>query len=259
MPGWMLPDPDRERPSMLLRAAIRLCLVFALVLVGSVAATAAPSGHWQAVLVAGDIAQPVFDNAARAMGLWLAERGIAAADIHRLNASAGPRNPVSEPATLGQVLNRISGLNSRPGDNCFVFITSHGAPSRGIFLARDDEMLQPAALARALVSGCGTVPTVVIVSGCYSGSFTRGIMAAPNRIVMTAARADRPSFGCAADRTYTVFDACLLGALPHAATWRAVFAETKECVEERERELKAEPSHPQAYFGTAVRDLPVRF
>ena len=73
-----------------------------------------------------------------------------------------------------------------------------------------------------------------------------------------AARADRSSFGCAADRTYTVFDACLLGALPHATTWQAVFAETKDCVQRRERQDRETPSLPQAWFGAAVRDLAVR-
>jgi hypothetical protein len=84
-------------------------------------------------------------------------------------------------------------------------------------------------------------------------------MAAPNRIILTAARADRPSFGCAADRTYTVYDACLLGALPHAMTWLALFAETKGCVQIREHELDATPSYPQASFGAAVRNLPLQF
>jgi hypothetical protein len=140
-----------------------------------------------------------------------------------------------------------------------VFITSHGGHNLGIYLSRDDEMLRPSALARALATGCGAAPTVVIVSGCYSGSFARGSMTARNRIVLTAARADRPSFGCAAERTYTVYDACLLGALPHATTWRGVFTETKDCVELRERQLDAEPSHPQAWFGAAVRNLPLQF
>jgi hypothetical protein len=84
-------------------------------------------------------------------------------------------------------------------------------------------------------------------------------MTAPNRIILTAARADRSSFGCAADRTYTVYDACLLGALPHAASWRAVFAETKDCVQRRERQDNETPSLPQASFGAAVRHLPLQF
>src|SRR5262249_22448515 len=159
----------------------------------------------------------------RAVALWLVEHNIAAADIHRLSAAAGPRNRAAEPATLDRVLRRIAALHGGPGDHCLVFITSHGAPDQGIYLARKNEMLHPAAPATALSAGCGTAPTVVVISGCYSGSFASGAMAAPNRIVLTAARADRPSFGCAAERTYTVFDACLLGALPHAATWRAAY------------------------------------
>ena len=217
----------------------------------------APVEHWQVVLVAGDTAQPVFDNAVKAVDLWLGEHGVAGADIHRLAASAPPRDPAIEPATLAHVLDRIAGLHAQPGEGCFVFITSHGAPGQGIYLSRNDEMLRPAALARALNAGCGAAPTVVIVSGCYSGSFTRGAMARPNRIVLTAARADRPSFGCAAERTYTVYDSCFLGALPHATTWRGVFSDVRDCVMTREHELDAEPSHPQASFGAAVRNLPL--
>jgi len=237
----------------------RFCTAFlALAAIGGAAPPPEPE-HWQAVLVAGDTAQPVFDNAVKAMDLWLTQHGVAEADIHRLAASARSRDPTTEPATLDRVLGRVAALHSRPGDGCFVFITSHGGHGTGIYLSRDDEMLRPAALARALDTGCGGVPTVVVVSGCYSGTFAHGAMAAPNRIVLTAARADRPSFGCAAERTYTVYDSCLLGALPHAPTWRAIFTETKACVETREHELEATPSFPQASFGAAVRNLPLQF
>jgi hypothetical protein len=101
------------------------------------------------------------------------------------------------------------------------------------------------------------VPTVVIASGCYSGSFAAGPMPAPNRIIMTAARADRPSFGCQADRTYTVFDECLLAALPRARLWHGVFDITNACVRQREAEMRVLPSQPQHFYGERVRDLPV--
>lgn len=244
------------------RPIVRICVIIAAA-IGAIGANPPPIqpsvAHWQAVLVAGDTAQPVFDNATKALDLWLTEHGVAEADIHRLAASARRRDPGIEPATLDRVLGRIAALRSHAGDGCLVFITSHGGRGRGVYLAREDEMLRPAALARALDTGCAAVPTVVIVSSCYSGSFARGAMAAPNRVVLTAARADRPSFGCAPERTYTVYDACLLGALPHAVTWHGVFAETKDCVEAREHELDADPSWPQASFGAAVRDLPLRF
>jgi hypothetical protein len=231
----------------------------AIAVMGAKPFEAPPVERWQVVLVAGDTAQPVFDNAAKAVDMWLVEHGVAPEDIHRLAASASPRDPSVEPATLERVLGRIADLRAGTGEGCFVFITSHGAHGLGLYLARHDQMLKPAALARALGAGCRAVPTVVIVSSCYSGTFAHGAMAAPNRIILTAARADRPSFGCAADRTYTDYDACLLGALPHAATWRGVYGDTRGCVERRERQENDLPSHPQASFGAAVRNLPLQF
>jgi hypothetical protein len=211
---------------------------------------------WQAVLVAGDDAQPVFDNAVDTLQRWLGAAGVPISDIHRL--SAAPRDPRVEPASAERIIQSIASLRARPGTGCLVFITSHGQEGRGIWLAYSGEYLEPERLAQALSIGCAGAPSVVILSSCYSGAFTQGAMRAQNRIVLSAARADRPSFGCQADRTYTVFDECLLGALPRAPTWRAVYAASLGCVRARERQLQVLASQPQAWFGAAVRDLGVR-
>jgi Peptidase C13 family len=214
---------------------------------------AKPAPQWQAVLAAGDNAQPVFDNATEALGRFLTARGVQPADIHRLSAGdAG-----AEPSSADRLLARVASLPARPRERCLIFITSHGREDEGVWLAYEREYLQPNALAQALSGGCARVPTVVIVSACFSGSFAEGGMRAPNRIILTAARPDRPSFGCQADRIYTFFDECLIMALPRAPTWRAVFAETAACVGRLERKLRARPSEPRAFFGSAVRDLPV--
>ncbi len=209
------------------------------------------------MLAAGDDEEPVFDNAVRPVARFLTQHGVAAADIHRL--SAAPGGPETEPATVAELTRRIAHLPVEPGDRCLVFVTSHGAQGKGIYLAYHDEMLRPSALAAALSGTCASVPTVVIVSGCYSGSFAAAPVAAPKRIILTAARADRPSFGCQADRTYTVFDECLLAALPRVTGWQAVFAGTAACVRNRERALRVLPSLPQASFGAAIRRLPLWF
>ena len=52
------------------------------------ATTANPAARWQVVLAAGDDAEPVFDNATRALSQRLAAAGVPAANIHRLSASA---------------------------------------------------------------------------------------------------------------------------------------------------------------------------
>jgi hypothetical protein len=222
-------------------------------------AVASTAASWQVVLAAGDDAEPVFDNATRALGKRLATAGVPAANIHRLSASTGELGAAVEPATASVLLQRIAELPARPGDRCLIFLTSHGERGAGLWLARSNTALSPDELARALSHGCAAVPTVVVVSACYSGGFAAGEMAKPNRIVLTAARNDRPSFGCQAHRVYNFFDECLLGTLPKSASWRAVFDGSKECVRRMEHALGERPSEPQAYFGAAIANLNVGF
>jgi hypothetical protein len=223
------------------------------------ATTANPAARWQVVLAAGDDAEPVFDNAARALGQRLAAAGVPAANIHRLSASGAEVGAAVEPALVNVLLQRIGTLPARPGDRCLIFLTSHGERGAGLWLARSNTAVSPDQLAQALSRGCAAVPTVVVVSACYSGGFATGKMAKPNRIVLTAARNDRPSFGCQVHRVYNFFDECLLGALPKSATWRAVADGSRECVHRMERALGERPSEPQAYFGAVVANLDVGF
>jgi len=223
------------------------------------ATTANPAARWQVVLAAGDDAEPVFDNAARALGQRLAAAGVPAANIHRLSASGAEVGAAVEPALANVLLQRIGTLPARPGDRCLIFLTSHGERGAGLWLARSNTAVSPDQLAQALSRGCAAVPTVVVVSACYSGGFATGKMAKPNRIVLTAARNDRPSFGCQVHRVFNFFDECLLGALPKSATWRAVADGSRECVHRMERALGERPSEPQAYFGAVVANLDVGF
>jgi hypothetical protein len=220
---------------------------------------AGAAGTWQVVLAAGDDAEPVFDNATHEMNRRLAAAGIPPGNIRRLSASAPGLAAGAEPATAEVLLRRIAELPARPGDQCLIFLTSHGERGSGVWLARSNRALTPDELARALSRGCAAVPTVVIVSACYSGSFAAGKMTRSNRIVLTAARGDRPSFGCQAHRTYNFFDECLLGALPQAATWRSVSDGADRCVRRMEHALGVQPSEPQAYFGGTVAALKVGF
>jgi hypothetical protein len=222
------------------------------------AAPAAPA-RWQAVLAAGDGSLPVFDDATAAFARLLRRAGVPQTNIHRLSASAAGLRAGLEPATRSRLLRRIAGLPARPGERCLVFLTSHGERGAGLWLALSGEALHPDQLARALSDGCAAVPTVVIVSGCYTGAFAAGAMRGPRRIILTAARADRPSFGCQAGRTYTFFDQCLLAALPGSASWRGVFGRTTRCVRSMEDRLRMGRSDPQDYFGPAVARLSVGF
>jgi hypothetical protein len=211
------------------------------------------------VLAAGDDAEPVFDNATREMSRRLLAAGVPAGNVHRLSASPAELGNGVDPASAELLLRRIAELPARPGDRCLIFLTSHGERGAGIWLARSNRALAPDELARALSQGCAAVPTVVVVSACYSGGFAGGKMVKPNRIILTAARADRPSFGCQAHRIYNFFDECLLGTLPQSATWRALSTGANKCVRRMERTLGVRASAPQAFFGEAVTGLNIGF
>ena len=207
---------------------------------------AIPASRWHALLVAGDNSSPAFANGVDTLHDRLAALGIKdirllfAGDTARLSSSTNVRNALS---TLG-------------GEACLVFVTSHGE-ERGFFLRADDRLFSPAAFERALTAGCGSVPTVVVVSACHSGTFINDQTRKPNRIIMTAAAADRTSFGCGADDDYTYYDQCFLQTLDGGgATWRELALGTRSCVDTLERRLGVrEQSRPQLFVGAAVANL----
>src|SRR3974377_542931 len=138
------------------------------------AAPTNPATGWQVVLAAGDDAEPVFDNATRALSQRLAAAGVPTANIHRLSASAAELGAPVEPALATVLLDRIATLPALRGDRCLIFLTAHGERGAGLWLARSNTALSPDELAQALSRGCAAVPTVVVVSACYSGVFAAG-------------------------------------------------------------------------------------
>jgi hypothetical protein len=225
---------------------------------GAMPGSAMPPMRYKSVLIAGERNSAAFDHATKAMRDRLLAAGTPDSDIERLSATRSVVEAErARPASLENVLTAIANLHPATGEGCFVFASSHGAYHLGLVMAASDNFLAPSALDRALTIGCGDAPTVVIVSGCFSGDFTWPPMDRPNRIILTAARVDRPSFGCGARDEYTVFDRCLLGAMDRANDWPTAYRLIKGCVGRDERRLEELPSGPQASFGAAVRDLPV--
>src|SRR3954447_19690676 len=114
-------------PLRILLTWAALCLPLAA---QALAADASPSG-WQAVLVAGDNAQPVFDNAVASVQNWLASGGVPAPNIHVLSGT--PVEGKAEPASAERGPGRIAALRPGPGEACLVFVTSHGQRGEGIW------------------------------------------------------------------------------------------------------------------------------
>ena len=212
-------------------------------------------GDTRFLVVAGDGSLPVFDNAAIAVGRrMLARSNSTDTDYMRLSAEDSAIDHGIPSSTLDHVLDAVERLQPRPGHTCFVFASSHGTKDDGLVLA-GDTYLTPKTLDAALTRGCGDAPTAVVISGCYSGSFAKPPMTRANRVVLTAARSDRTSFGCQAGRTYTVYDKCLLDAFDVGGTWMMAFNFIRACVAAEEQVENAYPSLPQAFFGAKVVDL----
>ncbi len=131
-------------------------------------------------------------------------------------------------------------------------ISSHGAEDPAIVVSNSQLPLQDLTdedLADAL-SESGIKWRVIVISACYAGGFIDPLRD-PQTIVITAAAADRTSFGCSNDRDLTYFgEAFYRDALPGARSLRAAFDAAKTAIAARERREHVTPSNPQAYFGS---------
>jgi peptidase C13-like protein len=209
------------------------------------ASGAIPADRWHALLVAGDNSSPAFAN-----GVDTLRDRLAALGMHNIKTLLA--GDPARPSTSNNIRNILGALG---GEACLVFVTSHGE-ERGFFLRADRRIFGPVALDQALTEGCGSVPTVVVISACHSGAFINDRMRRPNRIIMTAAAVDRTSFGCGADDDYTYYDQCFLQTLDGAATWRDLAVGTQSCVQTLERRLGVpEQSRPQVFVGAEVTNL----
>ena len=216
---------------------------------------------WHAIMVSGDDSIRNFDNSRDALGELFAAKGLAAENQHHLNSQFSlEAKPPADQATLQALALSFTQLNIRPEqDACLFYVSSHGKQGDGVYMKRvHDGQLTPAQLNTALNWTCGTAPTVVMVSACYSGQFIQPLHA-DNRIIMTAASAQRPSFGCSEAQEYTFWDGCVIDHFERSSTWENLYTNVKQCIAQKEQQLGYPASQPRAYFGKNMRGLTLDF
>jgi hypothetical protein len=140
-------------------------------------------------------------------------------------------------------------------DILFLILTSHGSRvGLAVKAGRLTQILTPSNLAEML-SRTGMRHKVVIISACYSGIFIPRL-ANPDTLVITAADADHPSFGCEDKAKWTYFgDAFFNVALRQARSLKDAFAVARALVKERELRERFEPSNPLMRGGENVQPL----
>ncbi len=203
------------------------------------------------LVLGGTAHQDVFQSEVEKVGAALENTyGAKGRVLHLLNSETDPmRYPMANRANLRTALDGMAAAMG-PEDVAFLYLTSHGSPDRFAlsFYEAGTQDLGAGELAEMLnASGLG--PAVVVVSACYSGSFINDI-AAENRLVMTAAREDRSSFGCANGREWTEFGQSLFErGFAQTADPQAAFELARKDVWWKELKGLRAGSYPQINVG----------
>jgi hypothetical protein len=207
---------------------------------------------------AGDDSQEIFAREVRIAANAMAERldppgrSLLLLNNHVANASG---SPIASIGTLKLALEELAPRMDLAEDVLFLYLSSHGLPGSELYVANGDlplEQIAPARL-RELLARFGFRRRIIVVSACFSGDFAREL-ADDSTVVLTASRADRPSFGCRDSRGMTYFGEALWQyAMPRADTLAQAFMLALHRVGEMEHQAGLVPSEPQMLVGRGAQ------
>jgi hypothetical protein len=208
------------------------------------------------VSFAGDGSEDVFRNEAEyAAQLFQQRYGQRAHTVVLANnpATLGT-TPLASWSNLETVLTSLSREMDPQQDILMLYLTSHGDPEHTLLVDMDPLPLDQIG-AQDLAGILAEHPfkwKVVVVNACYSGGFVPPL-AGDGTLVITAARADRSSFGCGNDSNATYFGrAWLVDALNQTADPVDAFRRAQAEVARWERQDKLTPSEPQMSIGAGI-------
>ena len=162
--------------------------------------------------------------------------------------------PLATASGLRRTLLEVGKRMDRSEDILFLVVSSHGEEGAELVVENGElplRQLDGAELADA-IHDSGIRWKVVVISACFAGGFIDALKD-DYSIILTAAAADRTSFGCSDDRDLTYFgEAFFRDALPGAKSLREAFTQAKTYIGNREGIEGVEPSDPQAFFGAAL-------
>jgi hypothetical protein len=162
--------------------------------------------------------------------------------------------PFATVSNLRATLSAIGDIIDPDDDVVMVYLSSHGSRDHKLsiqFPPLQLDALGPADL-KQMLDDAGIKWRIIVVSACYSGGFIDPLKD-DHTLIMTAAAADRTSFGCGAGSAATYFgDALFQHGLRFEDSFVKAFEQAKKLIAERERAEKREPSNPQMFIGDAM-------
>jgi hypothetical protein len=250
------PESDWQRYGRWLLWVFAGAVLAAVLVFGSTYVRAAGYSGWAVIIVAGDwhahdgSPSEIFDNARRDVSAALSRVGFNPSNIAQFSVRPN-RYPAAHPfhSDAGSIADNLWELAHRVHGGCLLYFSSHGSPS-GLVLG--ENILTPAKLDGIISDACEGRPTVVVISACYSGVFLRALEG-PDRMILTAARRDRTSFGCGGTNKYPYFDECFLSSIDDSSDFRGLALRARQCVARTERATgMSPPSEPQIFIGSDI-------
>jgi hypothetical protein len=210
--------------------------------------------------IGGDGTQGVFRREVGAVKQWFDEYYITGDRSVALinNRFEYDKHPFATLMSIEKTLQSVSSKMDEENDILFVYLSSHGSSDFRFNLAQPGFSLAslPAEKLGEMLAKLPVRHKVVVISACYSGGFVKEIKD-DYMMVITAASADRASFGCSDRSTMTYFgeaffkDALFNKNAP-AVSFAAAFDRAREIVEGREAQQGLENSKPLIYKPKAI-------
>jgi hypothetical protein len=171
------------------------------------------------------------------------------------NPATAKRLPFANRESLTRALQRINERMNGEEDLLFLFLTSHGSSDHYFSIKLwpfEFPSISPKMLRKTL-DDSGIKNKVVVISSCYSGGFIPAIADA-NTLVITAASADRASFGCDDANDLTDFGRAYFSeALQSTRSFTEAFEQARASITQREKSDGIPPSLPQIAGGEALQ------
>lgn len=167
------------------------------------------------------------------------------------------RSPLATRVSIRDALRAVAARMDKDQDILFLFLTSHGSGDHQLSLQQErmDFSDLPAKELAAMLQDIGVRHKVVVVSACYAGGFIPHLKN-DHTMVITAARHDRTSFGCADENDFTHFGrAFFQEALPQSHSFSAAFGKAADLVAEWEKTEKVDKqSLPQMHSARPIEE-----
>jgi hypothetical protein len=165
--------------------------------------------------------------------------------------------PLATVSGLRYALGEIARKMHAERDILFLSLSSHGSDEPLLSVSNGSLPLEQVTgdnLASAL-RDAGIKWRVIVISACHAGAFIAPLKDS-NTVLITAAAADKTSFGCSDDRDLTYFgEAFYRDALPRATSLQQAVVLMRSAIAAREQLEHVEPSDPQAFFGGQIERL----